>query len=259
MYNGSTGTTSGTISAQNVASPNGNTPTANSTVTCPLGGIYDTGVVQVTGTYTGVLTVQVQLDNGTWVDLTGATSLINVGAGTQSANIASGVQGIFQFDVAGFSGFRVTAKAAVTGSATVTVSAGNGNGAVGIDTPVQIAGSLTIGSLPAGTGHNYLSAATTNAQAPKTSAGSVFELDLTNFSATPRYFKFYDKASAPTVGTDLPILVIDIAANSTKTIEFGNIGKRFSAGIAYAITGAQASADTTAIVAGDVRVSMTYI
>jgi hypothetical protein len=41
--------------------------------------------------------------------------------------------------------------------------------------------------------------------------------------------------------------------------EFGANGKRFTTGIAFAITGAQAIADTTAVAAGDVQVHGSYI
>jgi hypothetical protein len=71
--------------------------------------------------------------------------------------------------------------------------------------------------------------------------------------------KFYNKASAPVVGTDTPIMTIPVAATSSVTIPLGPIGQQFSLGIAYAITGLIADTDTTAISAGDVKVAMTFI
>jgi len=52
------------------------------------------------------------------------------------------------------------------------------------------------------------SAATTNATSAKASAGEVHVILATNTTATVKYLKLYNKASAPTVGTDTPILTI---------------------------------------------------
>lgn len=119
--------------------------------------------------------------------------------------------------------------------------------------------SATVTALPNGTAHTLTSAATTNATSIKATAGNVFEIAIDNMSAAPKFVKLYNKASAPTVGTDVPILTLEVAANSSRSLEFGNLGKRFATGIAMAITGAQAVADTTAVAAGDVHTSLTYI
>ena len=110
-----------------------------------------------------------------------------------------------------------------------------------------------------GTVHVLTSAASTNATSVKTTAGPVFTLNLTNYSATPKFFKLYQKASAPTVGTDIPILTIPIAATAFLPMEFGALGLQVSAGIAYAITNLITDADVTAVAAGDVKVAMTYL
>jgi hypothetical protein len=102
------------------------------------------------------------------------------------------------------------------------------------------------------------SLATTNATVVKASTGDLYEISLTNTSAAAKFFKLYNKASAPTVGTDVPILIITIPANSEKSLEFGDQGKRFTLGIAYAITNLQPVADTTAVAAGDVIGSLSW-
>lgn len=73
-----------------------------------------------------------------------------------------------------------------------------------------------------------------------------------------RYLKFYNKASAPNVGTDVPVLVIPIPATSVTHANFGILGHRFATGIALAITGGIADTDTTAIGASDVKVLTSY-
>lgn len=95
------------------------------------------------------------------------------------------------------------------------------------------------------------SAATTNATSVKASAGRVVGWSLTNTTAAFKYFRLYNKASAPTVGTDSPALVVGLPPNSTTRGELeGGIG--FATGIAYAITGAVADLDATVTAANDV-------
>src|SRR5690242_4134795 len=52
---------------------------------------------------------------------------------------------------------------------------------------------------------HLISAATTNATNIKASAGQVYGYDIYNNNAAVRFVKFYNKATAPTVGTDTPI------------------------------------------------------
>lgn len=96
------------------------------------------------------------------------------------------------------------------------------------------------------------SAATTNATSAKASAGSLHAIIATNTTASLKYLKLYNKASAPTVGTDTPVLTIPLSPSNVNThIEFPKT-MHFATGIAYALTGAAADADTTALAAGDV-------
>lgn len=107
------------------------------------------------------------------------------------------------------------------------------------------------------TAYSLTSAASTNAAAIKTSAGNLFELTVSNPTATPIYVKFFNKASAPTVG-DVPILTIPVAATSTVVYEFGAWGKRFATGIAIAATGGILATDTANAVAG-AQISASYV
>lgn len=96
------------------------------------------------------------------------------------------------------------------------------------------------------------SAATTNATSVKASPGNVFKIVGNNTVASKRYLKLYNKASAPTVGTDTPLETIVILASASFDFSF-TAGMYFSTGIAFAITGAAADADTTTIGAGDIE------
>jgi len=101
------------------------------------------------------------------------------------------------------------------------------------------------------------SAATTNATVVKGGAGNLLAVALFNNAATPRYFKFYNKATAPTVGTDVPAWTIPLPAGGGYSDVFP-MGEPFAAGIAFAITGAAADADATAVAVDDVQGRVLY-
>lgn len=147
----------------------------------------------------------------------------------------------------------------------VDLQRGDGAGATSMGVPVNVANSISgvlnlnpSTSYGASTLHQLISAATTNATSVKTAVGLINEITLSNTTESPKYFKLYNKASAPTVGTDTPVRTVLIPANSTIQVSGGVYGIRLTSGIAYAITGAAAVADTTAVAAGNVIVGMSY-
>jgi hypothetical protein len=107
------------------------------------------------------------------------------------------------------------------------------------------------------TSHAVL-AASTNATSVKGSAGTLYSASVYNKSATPFYLKFYNKATSPTVGTDTPILVIGVEAGTAQHVQLPQGGLAFGTGIAYAVTGGIANADTTAVAASDGVVGLIY-
>lgn len=94
-------------------------------------------------------------------------------------------------------------------------------------------------------------AASTNATSAKASGGTLLHIIGYNAAAAARYVKIYDKASAPTVGTDAPVLTIAVPATTAFAIDFP-LGFRLATGIAYALTTGAADADTGALTAADV-------
>lgn len=119
------------------------------------------------------------------------------------------------------------------------------------------------------TNFNLLAAATVNANliaaAPgvdtlgKAQVRRLYNAVLTNYAAAVRFVKFYDKATAPTVGTDLPKIVIQLAAGQTIPLYAGELGIReFTLGLGIGITVLGVDSDTTAVTAGDVRVDLNY-
>lgn len=313
-------TASGTITTQNLV-PAG-AATASSAVEITLTGA-STIAIQVTGVYTGALSLQVTADGSTWVTLAGVP-LLNLNTGGYLAVVTSALASVFQAQVAGFVKARLTGLAAMTGTATVTLRAvkapasvtlgaqlptgtnsiGNINSLTSIGTsitpgttsaqlgkaedaatsdgftgvamlgvrrdtpatqvtaaadyceiPVSGIGSLwntptpnTQGGLSIG---RLISAATTNATSLKASAGQVYSIYVNNLNAAARYIKFYNKASAPTVGTDTPVATFAIPAGGALNITSDTMGLAFATGIAYALTTGIADADTGAVSASE--------
>lgn len=95
------------------------------------------------------------------------------------------------------------------------------------------------------------SAATTNGANIKGSAGNVYKVSGNNTVATKKYIKLYNKATAPTVGTDVPVMTVVIPISAAFSVDIPAL--YFPLGIGIAITGASADADATAIAAGDIE------
>ena len=273
-------TVSGNITIIN-SNPYSGTATTNSTVAIagPMIGI-STVSIQTVGTYTGILTPQVSLDGADWVNMN-STSLINVTTGAYSATIPSAAKQIYQADIAGFAYFRMTALAAMTGTATVYLRATNATGLVGIDNPlppgtnalgavsvssgtittvstvtnpVKIGGATTGGSTP----YKLISAATTNSTLISTGSHTLYAINAYNNGATAAYAKIYAKATAPTVGTDTPIKTIMLPAGGGSNIVLPPQGDAVTLGLGLGITGGAADADTTAVAAAQVVFNCTY-
>ena len=106
---------------------------------------------------------------------------------------------------------------------------------------------------------NVNSAATTNATLVKSTAGNLYALSVSNIGAAIRYVKLYNKATAPTVGTDIPVLTIAVPIGGTLVLNWGAMGMRFATGIGLAITAGAADADVAAVVAAEVKVNVSYL
>lgn len=144
----------------------------------------------------------------------------------------------------------------------------NGNAQV-----VLAAGPNVIGKLAANAGVNIgsigaqtaggcerkrvISAASTNATSVKASAGQVYGWYLYNAGTAPRHVKLYNKASAPTVGTDTPVETIALPGGAAANV-FTDVGVAYSTGIALAITKGMADSNTEAVAAEEVLVNLYY-
>lgn len=94
------------------------------------------------------------------------------------------------------------------------------------------------------------SAATTNATSLEASSGTILNITAMNTTAAVIYLKLYNKATAPTVGTDVPVLTLPLPVSNALAVVNFTTGLYFTTGIAYALTTGAADADTGAVGAG---------
>jgi len=110
------------------------------------------------------------------------------------------------------------------------------------------------------TPYHLVSAATTNATSVKASAAKLGFVMVSNVNAAARYLKFYNKASAPTVGSDTPVLTIVIPGAATGGGAVLNIsdGMAFSTGLAFALTTEATDAGSTGVAVSEIVVNLGY-
>lgn len=106
--------------------------------------------------------------------------------------------------------------------------------------------------------YHKISAASTNADTVKASAGVVTGYYLSNTAAVMLFVKLYNKASSPTVGSDTPRCVWGIPSQSSANIALP-IPIAFETGIAIAMTTGIADSDAAAVGANDIAVTLHYL
>ena len=114
----------------------------------------------------------------------------------------------------------------------------------------QTSGGYTPGKL--------VSAASTNATVIKASAGTLGYLTASNVNVAARYLKVYDKATAPAVGTDVPVHTFIIpgnAAGAGTNVPIPAQGMAFANGIAIALTVEATDGGSTAVAASEIVVN----
>lgn len=179
---------------------------------------------------------------------------VQVGIGTDAATAIAGA--VTNADAVATSSVGnqvlVVSRNTVYNGTTFDRMRGDTNGVFSVVKPVT-SGGLTMSKL--------VSAATTNATSLKASAGQIYGIQVYNTNAAARYLKLYNKASAPTVGTDVPVKVITIPGNTAgagSNVSFGDLGVAFATGIAYALTTGAADSDTGAVALSEIIVNIDY-
>lgn len=217
---------------------------------------YESLVVQITSAGSATTVIEGSHDGGTtWTTIIGQ----NLGSLSNAVTSATAT-GLYQYPCCAP---LMRQRVSVYSSGTVTVIP------VLRDAPMEpvinITTVTTIGQVTAGVGGNGTSLARvkavagTNATSVKGSAGNLYGGVLCNTTASNLFFKFYNKASAPTVGTDTPYFTAMVPANGVVELDLAaDIGTRFSTGLAYAITGAVADSDTTSVAADAMHGCLIY-
>ena len=134
--------------------------------------------------------------------------------------------------------------------------------------PISVVTSTTLGVTPIlsatqggyGATSRTVSAATTNATVAKGASANLGGGSVLNTSAAIMYFKLFNKASAPIVGTDAPILTVIVPANAQVSLDYfvPALGLRLTTGLAWCLTAGAAHTDATAVAAGSI-VELFYV
>lgn len=200
-------TATGSITTRNLV-PAG-TATAGSAVEITLAG-HGEATVQVTGTYTGALSLQYTVDGTNWIT-NSLSTFVNVNTGAVSTTIASAAVGIFQFDVAGMQKARITGLAAMTGTATITIRATRSSGFVTVDSALP-AGANSIGAVTIGSGTvTTVSTITTNNNNIPNLIADVASSAITTTTTTAAF--------TPTSGSSYQIVIpVTVVSGTTPTM-----------------------------------------
>lgn len=201
------------------------------------------------------------------------------GAGTQRVNISSD-NTAFQVKILGNGGNAVDAAGqnasspageilvgAQFNTTPTTLSTGNmsplqmdSSGKLLVNCTGCSAGS-TVQLVPATTGgltlSHLVSAGSTNATSLKASAGQLYGASIYNNAGYPVFLKFYNLATAPTVGTSTIVFEVPVQAGTEREVH-SDIGLAFGTGIAYALTKGITDADATAVLASDASIDLIY-
>jgi hypothetical protein len=116
-------------------------------------------------------------------------------------------------------------------------------------------GALWVAMQGAPSSSHTVCAATNNATNSKGSAGILHDISASNINAAFRYLKIYDKATAPTIGTDTPKRVVPLPPNSSiqQTVDL-----ECTAGIGWGLVTGIANSDNTAPAANENIVGLSW-
>lgn len=204
--------------------------------------------------------------DGTWYGVQAVRSNANT-CETASGVLAATPAYMWHVNVGDYLYFRVRATAHTSGTAAYILKPGSYATepipAVQITGTQPVSGSVTATVNPGVPATPYFlnSAATTNGALVLTGTSGLQAFYATNEGATAAYVKLYNKATAPTVGTDIPEMIIPIPAAASgvpgvANPRIGFSGFRFPLGLGIAITANAVYTDTIAVAAGQVKVKL---
>ena len=230
-------------------------------------GLKNTGTAAMAA---GVFAFEASLNStdgvdGDWVTVQAVRSDSNLVESARQASslIAGGVQPYaWEASVNGYRWFRVRCTTSVTASSIATWTIGRGSYATEPIPAIQthpVSGSGAFLMAPSGgTEYNLVTTASTNGASIVNGIVNLMEIAVSNLTAAVIYVKLYNKASAPTVGTDVPKLTIPVPIGAFVSYEFGQQGKRFQQGLAIAVTAGAPATDSASVAVG-AQISLTRI
>lgn len=114
---------------------------------------------------------------------------------------------------------------------------------------------------PGLTQYSKAASADTNAAAIKTSRGKVYGFQIFNNTASAKFVKLYNKATAPVPSTDSALIVrrIVVPPNGVASYHVGQGLDSFTNGIGIAATGGLGDVDVTALAANDLHINVDYV
>ena len=204
-------------------------------------------------TFAGVtLVLEQTFDNINWTGLLAVRAdAASAATITLLANVGTGVYTYTGMAPGAFK-VRVRMTGRTSGTVDIRLAASSAATTPVVQThAVNISGNAAV--IPGNTGvttHILETTASTNAALLVSSNTTVTEFSAFNPTATPAFVKLYNKATAPTVGTDVPVLTIPVPAGAIVNIPFGTMGKRFATGLGWATTANAVKTDTAVAVAG---------
>lgn len=92
----------------------------------------------------------------------------------------------------------------------------------------------------------------------KSSNATLYEVVAINTNAAARYLHFYNKATAPTLSTDTPVLTVYLPATAQVIVPMFDIGSIFATGLSWAYTTDNTIIPTTAATSGELSLSVSY-
>jgi hypothetical protein len=207
----------------------------------------------------GRASVNVTALGGTAVD----TSSGNKSAGTLRTTIATDAVAVPLWGHAAV-GSAIPAGASLMGvTDSGTTRAVPGDATNGVFVNIKACATGICGPSGGATSTFAIAANSNNSTNLKASAGTVYGVQLSGISSAPAYLKLYNKATAPTCGTDTPIAVFMIPANSTAANGGGSnvslpVGKTFTTGIGYCIVTGIANNDNTSVAAATFAINIDW-
>ena len=92
----------------------------------------------------------------------------------------------------------------------------------------------------------------------KATPGMLFKITAYNVNAAVRYLHIYNKATAPTLSTDTPLMTFALNPTSAREIDMAGMGVTFSTGIAWAFTTDDIAIPATAGTSTELHATVLY-